>query len=126
MIRSKLRKDYNVPEQFRNNYPKTIQAHMARLRSEGLFRPLPFGTDFTDEELVLGRALKALKKKAVSKRKILQLLLRAAASSNEVLAPYLRRMGLETPKTLEEKLYARLLRAELGSLLSSPPPTHPS
>lgn len=122
----KLRKDYSIPEQFRNNFPETIQTHMARLRSEGLFPPLPFGTDFTDEELVLGRALKALQKKATSKRKILQLILRAAAGSNEVPKSYLRRMGLETPKTLEEKLYARLLRAELGSLLSLPTPSHPS
>ena len=29
------------------------------------------------------------------------------------LEPYLRRMGLEAPKTLEERFYARLLRAEL-------------
>ncbi|MBE9472586.1 MAG: acetyl-CoA hydrolase, partial [Chloroflexi bacterium] len=115
----KLRKDYKVPEQFRNNYPETIQAHMARLRSEGLFQPLPFGTDFTDEELVLGKALKSLKNKAASKRRILQLLLRPAGRSGGALEPYLRRMGLEAPKTLEERLYARLLRAELGSLMSS-------
>ena len=90
---------------------------MARLRWEGLFRPLPFGTDFTDEELVLGKALKSLKNKAASKRKILQLLLRPAGRSVGALEPYLRRMGLEAPKTLEERLYARLLRAELESLV---------
>ena len=87
---------------------------MARLRSEGLFPTLPFGTDFTDEELVLGKALKSLKSKAASKRKILQLLLQSAGRSGRALEPYLRRMGLEVPKTLEERLYARLLRAELS------------
>ncbi|MBE9472633.1 MAG: hypothetical protein IMY75_11060, partial [Chloroflexi bacterium] len=115
----KLRKGYKVPGQFRNNYPETIQAHMARLRSGGLFPTLPFGTDFTDEELVLGKVLKSLKNKAASKRRILQLLLRSAGRSGGALEPYLRRMGLEAPKTLEERLYARLLGAELGSLMSS-------
>jgi len=116
----KLRKDYKVPERFRSNYPEIIQAHMTRLRSEGLFPPLPFGTDFTDVELVLGKALKSLKRKAVSKRKILQLLL-SAGRSDGALEPYLRRMGLDAPKTLEERLNARLLKAELGSLVPSTP-----
>jgi hypothetical protein len=111
----KLRKEYKVPGRFRNNFPATIQAHLARLRSEGLFPTLPFGTDLTDEELVLGKALKSLKNKSASKRKILQLLLRPAGKSGGALEPYLRRMGLEAPKTLEERLYARLLKAELGS-----------
>ena len=118
----KLRNDYMVPGQFRNNFPEIIQAHMTQLRSEGLFPPLPFGTDFTDEELVLGKALKSLKNKAASKRRILQLLLRPAGKSDGVLEPYLRRMGLEAPKTLEERLYARLLRAELVSKAWAPRP----
>jgi acyl-CoA hydrolase len=112
----KLCQDYSVPEQFRSNLPGTIRTHMARLRSESLFPPLPFGTDFTDEELVLGKALKSLKHKAASKRKILQLLLRPAGRPGDQLEPCLRRMGLENPKTLEERLYARLLRAELAEL----------
>ncbi len=121
----KLRKDYEVPGQFRNNYPEAIQAHMVRLRSERLFPPLPFGTDFTDEELVLGKSLKSLKKKAASKRKILQLLLRPVGRSDGALESYLRRMGLETPNTLEERFYARLLRAELGSQAPSPSSKQP-
>jgi len=93
---------------------------MVRLRSKGLFPPLPFGSDFTDEELVLGKALKSLKNKSASKRKILQLLLRPAGRSGGVLEPYLRRMGLEAPQTLEERFYARLLRAELASQIMQP------
>ena len=121
----KLRRDYEVPGQFRNNYPEAIQAHMSRLRSGGLFQPLPFGTDFTNEELVLGKALKSLKKKAASKRKILQMLLWPTGKPDGSLETYLCRMRLEAPKTLEERLYARLLRAELGSLMSLPSPRRP-
>jgi acyl-CoA hydrolase len=109
----KLRKDYSVPGLFRNNYPETIRKHMAPLRSRGMFRPVPFGTDFTDEELVLGRALKSLKNKSASKLRILQLLLRPTGRSVVALEPYLSRMGLDAPKTLEERIHARLLKAEL-------------
>ncbi|MEN8175420.1 MAG: acetyl-CoA hydrolase/transferase C-terminal domain-containing protein [Pseudomonadota bacterium] len=110
----KLREDYRVPDAFRNNFPETIQAQMDGFRSQGLFPRLPFGTDFTDEELVLGRALKSLKKKSASKLKILSLLLKPAGRGDTAMLPYLRRMGLDAPKGLEERLFARLLRAELA------------
>ena len=86
---------------------------MAEFRKVGLFPKVPFGTDFTTEELVLGKALKGLKKKASSKLQIIQLLLRAPSPSQRELQPYLARMGLESPHGLEERLYARLLRAQL-------------
>ena len=73
---------------------------------------------------ILGKALKSLKKKAASKHKILQLTCCGRQQDrNEVLKPYLRRMGLEAPNTLEEKFYARLLGAELGLLLPAFSPT---
>lgn len=109
----KLRADYEVPEAFRHNYPETIEKQMARYRKDGLFPNVPFGTDFTPEELVLAKALKGLKKKADSKRQILRLLLKAPSPSNRDLQPYMARMRLESPKGLEERLYARLLRAQI-------------
>lgn len=114
----KLRDDYRVPEQFRNNTPESVQAGVAQLKAKGLFPRLPFGTDFTEQELVLGKALKSLRRKAHSKLNILQLLLQPTGKSPGLLKPYLQRMGLEAPKTLEERLYARLLRAELAQQLT--------
>ena len=110
----KLQEGYEVPPRFRNNFPQTVRANMAHFRSQGLFPPLPFGTDFTDEELVLAKALKSLKKKSASKLKILKLLLKSASAEDEAsVESYLKRMRLDVPKTLAEKLYARLLRNEL-------------
>ena len=114
----KLRQDYRVPEMFCNNYPDTIASQLAGFRSMGLFDRLPFGSDFTDEELVLGKALKSLKKKAGSKLQILKLLIQPTTKSEELIKPYLRRMNLEHPKTIEERLYARLLAAELRAAVS--------
>lgn len=114
----KISADYVVPPLFRNNTPRSIQRRLAPYKSEGLFQRFPFGTDFTEEELVLGRALKALKRKAGSKRKLAQLLVQPRAGDDAALRPYLRRMQLDAPRGLEERLYARLLRAELSNVLA--------
>ena len=88
-------------------------------KAKGLFGTFPFGTDFTDEEVMLGKALKRLKKKAESKLEIIKLLLQPLACDTEALQPYLTRMQLESPSGLEEKLYARLLRAELSQVIAT-------
>jgi hypothetical protein len=115
----KLSADYVVPPLFRNNTPQAIEQCLTPYKTKGLFNRFPFGTDFTEEELVIGRALKALKKKAASKPKIAQLLAQPLACSAATLVPYLRRMRLDTPRGLEERLYARLLRAELSNVLAA-------
>ena len=115
----KLRADYRVPEPFRNNFPQVIEQRLGVFKARGLFTTFPFGTDFTEEEIVLGKALKGLKKKAASKLKVVQLLLRPLACDARILQPYLRRMQLERPRNLEERLYARLLRAELSRVLAT-------
>ena len=116
----KLCADYRVPEPFRNNFPGTIQQRLGAFKARGLFATFPFGTDFTDEEIVLGKALKALKKKAASKLRVAQLLLQPLACDAQILQPYLKRMQLERPRSLEERLSARLLRAELSRVLARP------
>lgn len=113
----KLNADYQVPEPFRNNYPETIHQRLAKHRAKGLFPALPFGTDFTEDELVLAKALKSLKKKSTSKVEILKLLLRPLAPSQASTESCMRRMALESPVTMKEKFYARLLRAELARVV---------
>ena len=110
----KLPSDYQVPAAFRNNTPQAIASQCAEFRKQGLFPHVPFGTDFTDEELVLAKALKGLKQKSSSRSEVLSLLLKApSAAQSQELQPYLERMKLASPKGFEEQLYARLLRAQL-------------
>ena len=59
----KMPADYQIPEQYRNNLPEALDAKFKSFQGQGLFPPFPFGNDFTDEELILGRALKGLKAK---------------------------------------------------------------
>jgi acyl-CoA hydrolase len=114
----KLRKDYQVPEAFRNNYPENIIAKIAAFRARGLFPPFPFGTDFTEQEQFIGKALKSLKRKSYSKRLMLKLLLKALFTLKipQEHKPYLERMKLWQVKGLEERLFRNLLSNELKNV----------
>jgi hypothetical protein len=117
----KLRNDYQVPDSFSNNYPHVISELMASIKQEGYFPPFPFGTDFTEEERIVGKALKSLKRKSQSRRLMLRLLIKAIFTRTipEAHKPYLERMQLWQPKGLEERLFRNLLANELKSIVAT-------
>ena len=111
----KLRKDYELPERARQNAPEGLATVFDKLEADGLCPPFPFGTDLTDDEIVVGAALKRLKKKMASTGGALAAVARALGGgrvADDVL-PYLGRMGLDSTQGLKEKLYQRILAAEL-------------
>jgi hypothetical protein len=111
-ISQKIPDDYQIPEQFKNNLPERIENHLAPFRKKGLFPPFPFGTDFTKEELALGKALRGLKEKmseglggkASSFGKAMTI-----RSVPEKSRPYLQRMQLDHPTTGKEKMMQKLV-----------------
>ena len=111
----KLASDYQIPERFRHNTPERLGQIMSSLKTEGLFPAFPFGCEFTEVELKLGKALRSLKAKTVSSGGKLRTIARAlvAGASDETTYPYLVRMGLDKPSSLAERLYARMLAMEL-------------
>lgn len=117
----KLRNDYQIPEQFRNNYPHVISQKMEAFNREGLFPPFPFGTDFTEEEQLVGKALKSLKRKSKSKWLLLRMLVNALFTLKipKEQIPYLERMGLWRTTGLKEKIFRNLLANELKEVLNN-------
>ena len=115
----KLRHDYQVPELFRNNYPAVITNVLADFDQDKLFSLFPFGTDFTEEERVLGKALKSLKRKTQSRWLLLRMLIRAIVVRQvpEVHKPYLERMKLLDATGLKEKIFRGLLVNELKHIV---------
>ncbi len=110
----KLTADYRVPEQARDNRPEILAARFARWREAGLFAPLPFGTDFTAEELILIKALKGLSGRAASWAGRLRVAVAMLASPTlPEFRPCLERMALATPATLRERIGRRLVTAAL-------------
>jgi len=117
----KLRVDYEIQPQFRNNTPQAVLGVIQKYQGEGLFPRFPFGTDFTAEEQQIGRALKALKKKSQSKPLLIRALLKALFTFDvqAEFQPLLERMQLWRPKGLHERLYRNLLVNELKAQKAS-------
>ena len=112
----KIAKDYEIPEQYRNNTPERLERVVARMQPEGLFPKYPFGSDFTPEELVLADVLQNLKVKMGSRSTLFKTLagaVGAALSTPAGAGPYLARMGLEHPGDLKEAAVQKLIVAEL-------------
>lgn len=111
----KLREDYLIADEYKNNFPHIVEQKLASYMEDGFFQRFPFGTDLTDEEQVVGRALKSLKNKSRSKKLMLKLLLRALIPQSipSKYKPYLERMGLWKVKGLEERLLRKLVLLEI-------------
>jgi hypothetical protein len=107
----KIPEDYEIPAIYRNNYPEVLEQKLAAARAKGHFKPFPFGSDYTAEEMVLGGALKMLKRTAEeSKITILKAILKSPAPEKlEKAMPYLKRMQLDNPKDKHERINQKLV-----------------
>jgi acyl-CoA hydrolase len=107
----KLRKGYRLPDSARSNRPRRLREVFAPYRERDLFPELPYGTDLTDEELVLAKALRRLADRFTWKGFVwprgenLTKALRPPAAAR----PYLERMELDRPQSTKERLLQRLL-----------------
>lgn len=114
----KLEAGYEIPEAFRHNLPERLEQQLAGFRRQRLFPAFPFGTDLTDEEVMLGKVLKAVKKRAETepKWKLAWMAFRPGASRVPAsAAPYLEWLGLVEPRTLQDRVARALVVAELES-----------
>ncbi|GAB3514962.1 acetyl-CoA hydrolase/transferase C-terminal domain-containing protein [Photobacterium alginatilyticum] len=111
----KVAKDYTIPVEFGNNTPESIQGIYQKYTQQNIFGPFPFGCSFTAEELQLGKALKALKAKTATPKGKIKCILNAITTPkpDKTIQPLLKRIGLENPTSIQDKLTQRLLIAEL-------------
>jgi acyl-CoA hydrolase len=111
----KLPRDYRIPDAARANDPRALDARFAPWRERGLFAELPFGSDFTPEEIVLARTLRSIRADADSWSGRIRLALHAlrAGRATPDVQPYLARMGLENARSISEMAQRRVLAAAL-------------
>ena len=108
----KIPKNWKVPRAHRNNLPERVEAALAPLRDHHqLFPDFPFGTEFTQTEQGLTRALQWLREATGSRRGMLGVFWRALRQPAPASAdrPYLERMELVQPGGWRERLEQRLL-----------------
>lgn len=105
----KIEKNYKIPKEFQSNYAHILQEKLKPYKELGYFEKFPFGTDFTEEEIIIGGALKKLKKAMeVNKLGIILSNLFSPKSSKGVES-YLERMKLLNAKGFKEKFMRKLL-----------------
>lgn len=114
--------DFQMPLDWRNNTPERATQVIESAGGGDLFPAFPFGCDFTEEELVLGKALKALKAATATRRGKIISLWRAMRASDDRsrYQSLLQRMKLDSPRGLREKLDQRLLIHGLDLTNTSP------
>jgi acyl-CoA hydrolase len=113
----KLPQNHQIPEAFQNNSPEQIASRMGRYKKMGYFQTFPFGVDMTDEELILAKTLKAIKGRMSNPKGALGSLKQAIAlqAIPEAARPYLERLQLLDPQTLQGKMLRKLIVAELAN-----------
>jgi hypothetical protein len=106
----KLPAGHAIPDAFRRNTPAQLERALAAHRRAGLFSDYPFGTDLTEDELRISRALTQLQDAATGPLGKLAIALRAALRRPTAAdLPLLRRMGLEHPANGQERRLQRVL-----------------
>lgn len=107
----KVSASFKLPEDWCHNTPEAVREALKVPGEKDLFPPFPFGCDFTEEELRLGKALKALKSATGTPHGKLAVLWHAmrARDDDNRLQSLLERMGLDNPRDLRAKLDRRLV-----------------
>jgi hypothetical protein len=111
----KIEASYRIPERYRNNLPERVNAEVERWRGEGYFPSFPFGTDFTEEEIAIGRSLRDLKALMDEPRALIRKLIRSFVHDVDEAdaAHYLERIALAHPNSAKEMILRHLLLLEL-------------
>jgi len=115
---SEIRPFLEIVARGRRIPPERLEEVLTRYREQGLFPAFPFGTDLTEEEVVLKKALLALKQTTQWKKLRLP---RLAEISKTIVVPerarpYLERMALARAQTFKERLLQKALVYALASV----------
>ena len=102
----KIARDYEIPGRHRANRPEKLERTLEPFRREGLLPEYPQGTDLTDVEATLARALRALQS---GKRRASPSIIKNVLSPPAQALPYLERLRLHEPSTLRERVMRRVV-----------------
>jgi acyl-CoA hydrolase len=112
----KIAVDYRIPEAFRHNTRAELEHALSRHRRLGFFSEYPFGTDLTAEEILLAQTLRQLQARTATLTGKAMSLLAAFARGGAKPQHFssLRRLGLECPSSMRERMLRRLVTAALS------------
>jgi acyl-CoA hydrolase len=109
----KLPADYQVPERYRRNLPDVLQAKLHPWAEAALLPDFPFGTELTDDELHIVRALKRLKHATHHPTELVTMAIRSLWEGKEAPHAYLERLGLAEAHSFKDLFVRRLFAGNL-------------
>ncbi len=107
----KISETFKLSSRFTSNFPKRYLVPLKKAQLKNLFMPFPFGTDFTDQEIVIGRALKYIKAKRGKRILFLKFLLKSLIFKRDKrkYETFLSRLNLFDVKSLSEIFYQKII-----------------
>lgn len=109
----KLDTAWELPERYRNNLPEALEEKLHPWAEAGLLPDFPFGTDLTDDELHIVRALKKLKHATHHPGDLVAMAFKALWEGKEAPPAYLERLGLAETHSLKDVVIRRLFAGNL-------------
>jgi acyl-CoA hydrolase len=109
----KLEASYEVPERYRNNLPKALANRLKPWAEAGLLPDYPFGTDLTEDELHMVRAMKKMKHAGNHPTELLGTVIKSLWEGKKAPPEYLERLGLTQAHSFKDLLLRRLFSGNL-------------
>jgi acyl-CoA hydrolase len=109
----KLEAGWALPERWRHNLPQALEDKLQPWAQAGLLPDFPFGTDLTDDELHIVRALKKLKHASQHPAELVTMALKSLWEGKEAPQPYLERLGLAEAHSFKDLFVRRLFANNL-------------
>lgn len=109
----KLEPDYDIPECFRHNLPEVIASKLKPWMDAALLPDFPFGTDLTEDELHMVRAMKKMKHASHHPAELLAMAVKSVWEGKEAPPAYLQRLGLAEVHSFKDRVIRRLFANNL-------------
>jgi acyl-CoA hydrolase len=109
----KLEPAYDVPARYQQNLPEMLEAKLHPWAEAGLLPDFPFGTDLTDDELHMVRAMKRIKHASQHPSELLSMVVKALWDDKQAPPAYLERLGLADAHSFKDLLIRRLFAGNL-------------
>lgn len=113
----KVHRDWEIPDEWRENAPERLEASLGPHCNEGTLPEYPFGTELTEVERDLARALRHIERTLSGDLKLPDLEdIRKTLSVPDAAGPYLERMGLANAEGVDERLMRRAVAYALAAV----------
>jgi acyl-CoA hydrolase len=109
----KLEADYELPARYRNNTPQALAEKLHPWMQAKLLPDFPFGTDLTEDEIHMVKAMKKMKHASHHPTELLSMVIKSLWEGKEAPPAYLERLGLAQAKGFKEVFMRRLFANNL-------------